>query len=1043
MKRRITPFRGGLLLLFLANLALGAKILLARGYLVHGDFSFPLYRENFLRQYYPLWDSVLGRSNFENVFRIPLRLPFLALAWLGVDMGIIQKLILTVTLLVAGLCMYLLVWRLTAGLALSPALRAAVAIFGGLAYSYNPVIIGFLITAGLVYSLAFLPLALLTYYEGLQRRSLRYLLVTALLIVFSVSHPFLLAIWFASFFLLSCAVWLGQRKISIFRALGSLAVVALVFAVLFAFYLVPFVGAGWGGDEEVDPETLGHYALSRATFDLRSEHRLSSLLFRVRDRMAGVPLVPTDPAARARWGAGSAILVGLTLCGPWLWRRRPTHALHAFARHSYWFFLVAVLFLQGGRGPMADAYWWAVTNLPLGWMFQSPLKWQMALAFSTAFLATLFLALALDKVQQERDSWARTLGIVLALALVLAYAANSLPGWQGSLWGRYVPYEIPEGYFAVNQTLEARKDGERILWLPAYDQTVAWSKGHGIRAMDVVSTRKETLSYYLANPAVQHSLLDFLYRYTFAGMRNWPGKLLQELGIGYLAFHLDRLPPVDALDAVALDALRQETQILQEAPPFYLMQTPDRPATEPFALSAADGLALLNDRAQALALEAIEAPLPPFLFGVGEVSRAGIVLNPDLWSIALYLGAADGLSPESAGLAPIFAHFPSDAPGARALNYTWDSTISARGLAVQQEDEYLATIHTLQTGDGLRAPLHVPQRGECFLLLRALESPQGETLHLSTGNWQARADTRSQFTRFAWHLLGPIPLDGSPSLSLVALDGYQAVATAALVPVQGWEERLAVAQNRLAARRVAYVWEAESHLAGDCAEAGSRDQKASNGETMTLPAGCVLAVSGEIYRSGLHRLAISFTGEIEVTVDGEPRFSGRADALQFVDADAFSLEEGSHDVQVKAVQLATLDALWLYPVTDEAEGIAEAFRPAGGEAAILSYAKVSDTEYRVRVRGRGPLFLTLRQAYDPGWVAAAAGRRYASKPVYGVLNGFYLDGLAGEESEVAVVYTPQQRFRLGVAISLVGGLAVVAWLGYDVRRERARRRQGP
>ncbi len=1035
MRRRITPFGGGLVLLFLANLALDAKILLARGYFVHGDFSFPFYRENFLRQYYPMWDSVLGRGNFENVFRIPLRLPFLALAWLGVDMGTIQKLILTVPLLVAGLCMYLLVWRVTAGLALSPRFRATVALFGGLAYGYNPIMIGFVLMAGFLYSLALLPLALLTYYEGLQRRSLRYLLVTALLVLVSVAHPFLLALWFIGFFLLSCAAWLGQKKVGIVRALGSLAVVGIVFAVLFSFYLIPFVGAAWSsGEGELDPEALGHYALSRPTFDLLSEHRLTSFLFRVRDRIAWTPLVPTDAAARARWGAGSAILVGLTLCGPWLWRRRTAFAHHAFVLHSYWFFLIAVLFLQGNRGPLADAYWWATTNLPLGWAFRSPLKWQMAAALPTAFLATLFLAIALERAQREQGRWARLFSILPALALVLAYAINSLPGLQGSLWGMGVPYEIPEGYFAVNRTLEARKDGGRVLWLPAHQYIATWSQQRSIRGMDVISSRQETFSYHLANPIVQHSLLDFLYRYTFAGMRNWPGKLLKELGVGYLAFHLDRLPPLDALDAVTLDALRRQTRLLQEVPPFYLMETPDRPATEPFALSPADGVALLNDRAQVLALEATDASLPPILFGVGEWPRAGLVLNPDLVSIALSLGAADGTA--------IFARFPSDAPGARALNYTWDSTISARGLAVQQEDEYLATIQTLETGDALRAPMRIPQRGEYLLLLRALESPQGGTLHIAVGDWQTRLNIQSPSTRFTWHLLGPILVDGPTSLSLVAMDGYHAVASAALVPVQGWEERLAAARNNLATRRVAYVWEAESHLAGDCAGASLRDPKASNGEAATLPAGCTLEVSGEIYRSGLYRLAASFMGEVEVAIDGEVRLHDRADALRSVDTAAFSLEEGLHRIQVKAIQPTTLDVLWLYPIGAETESMAEAFKPSGNDVAILSYAKVSETEYRVRVRGEGPLFLTLRQAYDPGWVAVAAGRRYASKPVYGMLNGFYLDGLTAEENEVTVIYMPQQRFRLGAAVSAVAGIAVVAWLGYDIGRERARRRKG-
>ena len=1041
MRRRITPFGSGLLLLFLANLALDAKILLARGYLIHGDFAFPLYRENFLRQYYPMWDSLLGRGNFENVFRIPLRLPFLALAWLGVDMGTIQKVILTVPLLVAGLCMYLLVWRVTAGLALSPKLRAAVALFGGLAYGYNPIMIGFLAVAGMIYSLALLPLALIIYYEALQRRSPRHLLATALLVVFSVSHPFLLALWFISFLLLSCAVWLKEKKIGLVHALGSLAVVGLVFVFLFAFYLVPFLGASGGGDEELDPEALGHYALSRATFGVLSEHRFTSLLFRVRDRIAGSPLVPTDPGAQAVWGAGSALLIGLTLCGPWLLRRRSGSTLNVFALYSYWLFLIAVLLLQGDRGPLADPYWWAITNLPLGWAFRSPLKWQMAMAFSTAFLATLFLALALQGAQRARDLRSRALHLALALALILAYAANSLPSLQGSFWERYVPYRIPEGYFAVNRTLEARRDGARVLWLPAYQYVAAWSQNRSIWGMDVISTRKETFSYHLANPTVQHSLLDFLYRYTFLGMRNWPGKLLRELGVGYLVFHPDHLPSVDALDAAALDNLRQQAQTLQEAPPYYLLETPDRPVVEPFSLYPADRLAVLNDRAQVLSLETTEAPLPPILFGVGELPRAGLALNPDLWSVALSLSPTDlGQRPEP-GPAPAFFRFPKDAPGAHSMNYTWNNTISARGLAVQQEDEYLATIHTLQAGDVLRASAAIPQPGEYLLLLRVLESPQGGTLHVSLGAWQTRVETESRPTRFAWRLLGPVSLDRAASLSLATLSGYQALGTAALVPVQGWKERLRAARDRLAARRVLYAWEAEADLTGDCAQAAPRDPQASNGEVVTLPAGCAVEALATVYRPGLHRLAASFAGEVEVTVDAEARLHASAPALTFTHSTAFPLDRGEHRILVRATRPTTLDVLWLYPVNDVKDGLAEALQPTAGKVAILSYQKVSDTEYRVRARGKAPLFLTLRQAYAPGWVAIVGGRRYASKPVYGLLNGFYLDRLRGEEHEITVIYAPQQRFRLGALVSAMAGGLVLAWLGYDIWRERAQRRR--
>ena len=80
--------------------------------------------------------------------------------------------------------------------------------------------------------------------------------------------------------------------------------------------------------------------------------------------------------------------------------------------------------------------------------------------------------------------------------------------------------------------------------------------------------------------------------------------------------------------------------------------------------------------------------------------------------------------------------------------------------------------------------------------------------------------------------------------------------------------------------------------------------------------------------------------------------------------------------------------------------------------AEISYDQIDPTRYRVRVRAERPFLLALAETYDPLWVASGPDFKVSSVPLYGVVNGFFLNRTGAYE--IIVEYQAQQWARFGM-----------------------------
>jgi len=124
-----------------------------------------------------------------------------------------------------------------------------------------------------------------------------------------------------------------------------------------------------------------------------------------------------------------------------------------------------------------------------------------------------------------------------------------------------------------------------------------------------------------------------------------------------------------------------------------------------------------------------------------------------------------------------------------------------------------------------------------------------------------------------------------------------------------------------------------------------------------------------------------------------------------------------------------LDVVWIYSTQNSNETLEDIFTPKENPAEIISYQKIDPTKYVVKVNATKSFMLSFAESYDPLWVAYVNGEKIQSIPLYGVINGFWINqtGLL----EITIEYEPQKWFYYGLAVSLLTLTGCVLYLAKE------------
>jgi hypothetical protein len=127
------------------------------------------------------------------------------------------------------------------------------------------------------------------------------------------------------------------------------------------------------------------------------------------------------------------------------------------------------------------------------------------------------------------------------------------------------------------------------------------------------------------------------------------------------------------------------------------------------------------------------------------------------------------------------------------------------------------------------------------------------------------------------------------------------------------------------------------------------------------------------------------------------------------------LDEVAIPIYIQAAGNSVVDAFMLY--TSSTPSPPDALFQETSPPAEIRYEQVDPTRYHVRVRAERPFVLALAETYDPLWIASGPDLQVSSVPLYGVINGFFMNRTGSYEIDVE--YQPQQWARLGTLLTSI------------------------
>ena len=195
------------------------------------------------------------------------------------------------------------------------------------------------------------------------------------------------------------------------------------------------------------------------------------------------------------------------------------------------------------------------------------------------------------------------------------------------------------------------------------------------------------------------------------------------------------------------------------------------------------------------------------------------------------------------------------------------------------------------------------------------------------------------------------------------------------------------------------------------------------------------------YRFALRVMTGPDCGSIALEVDGkrsEIDLHNDEQKPMWVYSEPVSLDKGEHTLWIlpETRGETQIDSVAIYSTEDD-ETLKDVFE-AGEDPPVISWQEISPTKYTVHVTTQTPFMLAFAEAYDPMWVARVDGKEYRSRPLYSVINGFWIDETG--ELEITIEYKPQRWFHQGAAISIGSFVLALGLIAGDWRWRKWRNR---
>src|SRR5437867_11120813 len=888
-------------LLIVPNVLLWAGILTVDGVVIQRDFNFPIVNDNFEGSYFPLWNDVTSQTNIERLPRLVMMSPFILLSMLGVEVVIISKIMIVATFTFITITSYLLIKSLlTYATPTHPKKDkyvTIVAIISAFVFAYNPVNLQFIGGISLLASVGMLPLSM---YLVLQAGTKRYFpLLIALPLVFSLGHPFVFLMTMMFTIIFMFVVY--YRTLNLKHILSQLVLSSFVGILLLAWLIVPYLTVPTTSIE------LGrNQQLERDTFDLVSNNNFFKIFILERDKFLYTMTEPSDFFGKIFHYTSLALEVGIAFFA--LLFMSTNHRLQKRTLLFLSAGFVACTFLAlGSVGALDTPYWLFISQSGIGWIFRSPLKFQLYQGFFVSVLLAMSLAIIKYKISLNTGRYRKA--IISPLLLVIVLAGSSAYGIYNANLLSFNPISLPQEYTEINDILEAKHDGSRAIYYPRYNEiATSWSQGHLIGPFDTKSSRVPTYELSTTYSYVKQMLFDYPYTNQLLSSPDY-FEFLPSVGIKYIVFHNDRGYLVDQKN---LEYLLSSNSLstLYSKNGWYLFEVKGEPVQQ---IRAVHGVVETDNLAM---VTSVSSPS----VAVIDTSRLnGPALPDNLVKIRLFDHDLD-VRLENLLQNP---YFVSSSNGSLEAWKLLNQMFGAERVLDMSNNEYALELSTAQSAKNVWSGLvsnEITVETESKYLF-TLEAKTNNALgtHAKIQGYDVSEKTWKDLVFLTSELEG------------------QSASTLSIRPYSDWtvySKVVTIPNSNI--KKMRYVINA-----GTVA-----DQSLGNAVSL-------------VRKVGVYNLnSIGDNNERDTTLD---------------------------------------------------------------------FVKINPTKYQVNiVNNGGPFVLSFAQAYEKGWIASYENKEIKSIPLFGMINGFYVDK-AGTFT-LTIEYRPQEFFWIGASISIIAIAGITLYL---------------
>ncbi|MEM3703624.1 MAG: hypothetical protein QXX79_04300, partial [Candidatus Bathyarchaeia archaeon] len=217
---------------------------------------------------------------------------------------------------------------------------------------------------------------------------------------------------------------------------------------------------------------------------------------------------------------------------------------------------------------------------------------------------------------------------------------------------------------------------------------------------------------------------------------------------------------------------------------------------------------------------------------------------------------------------------------------------------------------------------------------------------------------------------------------------------------------------------------------------------AANGDLLQLLPSIEASKQLQIIKSSKYKIAIRTfsslnSGPILIEIGNnkfEINIASNEPKFEIFYTPAFFINKGTYDLSISSNGNSLLDVIYIFSVEKENETLEDIFKSEENPANIITYQKINPTKYTAKINATKPFMLSFAEAYDPLWVCYANGEKISSIPLYGAINGFWINQTG--TLEITIEYEPQKWFQTGTTISATTFITCTAYLTYTRTKQK-------